>query len=79
MREVRLNGHKIEVFDDISELSIERFHEYSVSVLLPMRLRPRHVTSEEVRLLQSWESAVNCSFLPTNIRVCSLRDSDTIP
>ena len=29
MREVTLNGHKIEVHDDISELSIERFHQYS--------------------------------------------------
>ena len=34
MREVRLNGHKIEVFDDISELSIERFHEYSRYMLI---------------------------------------------
>lgn len=34
MREVRLNEHKIEVFDDISELSIERFHEYSRYTLI---------------------------------------------
>ena len=59
--------------------SAVRLANSSISVLLPMRLRPRHVTSEEVRLLQSWESAVNCSFLPTNIRVCSLKDGDTIP
>ena len=34
MREVRLNGHRIEVFDDISELSIDRFHQYSRYMLL---------------------------------------------
>lgn len=34
MREVSINGHKLEVFDDISELSIERFHEYSRYMLI---------------------------------------------
>lgn len=29
MREITLNNHKLEVFDDISELSVERFHQYS--------------------------------------------------
>lgn len=29
MRKITLNGHKIEVHDDISELSVERFHQYS--------------------------------------------------
>lgn len=29
MREITLNGHKIEVHDDIAELSVERFHQYS--------------------------------------------------
>lgn len=34
MREVTLNGHKIVLHDDISELSIERFHEYSRYMLI---------------------------------------------
>lgn len=34
MRELSINGHKFEVFDDISELSIERFHEYSRYMLI---------------------------------------------
>lgn len=29
MREITLNGHRIEIHDDIAELSVERFHQYS--------------------------------------------------
>lgn len=29
MRELTLNGHKLQIHDDISELSVERFHQYS--------------------------------------------------
>lgn len=34
MRKETLNGHKIEFFDDISELSVERFHQYSRYMLV---------------------------------------------
>jgi len=39
----------------------------SISVDLPIRLRPRHVTSEETRLFQSEDSCSNKSSLPKNI------------
>ncbi len=29
MKKLTLNGHKLEVFNDIAELSVERFHQYS--------------------------------------------------
>jgi len=29
MKKITLNGHKLEVYDDIAELSVERFHQYS--------------------------------------------------
>lgn len=29
MKKIKINGHKLEVFDDISELPIERFHQHS--------------------------------------------------
>lgn len=34
MRKETLNGHKIEFYDDISELSVERFHQYSRYMLV---------------------------------------------
>ena len=34
MRKETINGHKIEFYDDISELSIERFHQYSRYMLV---------------------------------------------
>lgn len=34
MRKDTINGHKIEFYDDISELSVERFHQYSRYMLV---------------------------------------------